>query len=234
MNKYISFIKDNKFIIIIITIFVLFKISSFNNDTKHYTQNQYNKIHIILLNILERFQRVLNKHNITYWAIAGTLLGSIRGGGIIKHDDDIDLGIHYNDYWKILNNKEIYEDLKIEKLHIYKRLNILRVVLHKSDDDYINNNIFIDVFPFDTVKDKLYYSYFNHRFLWPKEYFLIQELFPLKKGKLNHLEIMVPNHAISYLERVYGNCLDKNGPCWKEQIKYNPFFHQFDINLNLN
>ena len=64
--------------------------------------------------------------------------------------------------------------------------------------------------------------------------FIFQELFPLKKGKLNHLEIMVPNHAISYLERVYGNCLDKNGPCWKEQIKYNPFFHQFDINLNLN
>ena len=35
----------------------------------------------------ERLQRVLNRHNIKYWATFGTLLGSIREGKILSFDD---------------------------------------------------------------------------------------------------------------------------------------------------
>ena len=62
-------------------------------NIENFTADEYNHVHKILMDNLEKTIKVFNKHNIQYWATAGTLLGSIRDKKIIEHDDDIDLGL---------------------------------------------------------------------------------------------------------------------------------------------
>ena len=42
---------------------------------------------------LERLHRLLLQHNVPYYCDYGTLIGFVRDGGFIKHDDDIDISI---------------------------------------------------------------------------------------------------------------------------------------------
>ncbi|MBH45121.1 MAG: hypothetical protein CMC93_00715, partial [Flavobacteriaceae bacterium] len=55
---------------------------------------------------LEKFNSIIEKFNIKYIAVAGTLLGLNRHGGIIPWDDDIDIGFEqeeWNKLFKILD-----------------------------------------------------------------------------------------------------------------------------------
>ena len=47
------------------------------------------------------FHNMCQKESLVYWIIGGTLLGSVRHGDIIKHDDDIDLAIKLDDLEKL-------------------------------------------------------------------------------------------------------------------------------------
>jgi lipopolysaccharide cholinephosphotransferase len=50
------------------------------------------------LDLLERFQAVCEQENLTYYAMFGTMLGSVRHGGYIPWDDDIDIAMPRRDY----------------------------------------------------------------------------------------------------------------------------------------
>ena len=79
--------------------------------------------HDELYKLMEVVHHILTKHNIKYSAIEGTLLGAFRDGGIIAHDDDIDLIYEKKEDWLCLD-WESY-DLKIwskksdPRLYIY-------------------------------------------------------------------------------------------------------------------
>lgn len=60
------------------------------------------EIHKILLEITSVVVDILNKENINYYAIGGTMLGAIRHKGFIPWDDDIDIGIMRKDFEKTI------------------------------------------------------------------------------------------------------------------------------------
>lgn len=50
------------------------------------------------IEVLEDIDKVCRKYNIHYWADWGTLIGTIRHGGFIPWDDDMDIGMLRKDY----------------------------------------------------------------------------------------------------------------------------------------
>lgn len=67
--------------------------------TKHEAQ-------ILLLNLFIELQEQCKSAGVHYYAVAGTLLGSIRHDGFIPWDDDIDVVIMREDYDKLVNHLE--------------------------------------------------------------------------------------------------------------------------------
>ncbi len=55
-----------------------------------------------LLGLLDATVRILEEAGILFWLDFGSLLGAYREGGIIEHDDDIDLGVRREDAPRIL------------------------------------------------------------------------------------------------------------------------------------
>lgn len=52
---------------------------------------------------LETLSKILNDNKIVFWLSEGTALGARREGDFIDHDDDVDIGIWYKDFYKFKN-----------------------------------------------------------------------------------------------------------------------------------
>jgi len=51
----------------------------------------------LYLGMLQAVDHVLTMNEIPYWACGGTLIGALRHGGFIPHDDDIDIECYERD-----------------------------------------------------------------------------------------------------------------------------------------
>ncbi len=118
---------------------------------------------------LETLSEVINaieKKNLHYCALYGTLLGAVRHGGFIPWDDDIDIGMPRKDY--DIFRKTCFEDLPdgynvLDPSEEYvPELDILRInnsVAPSADPDFLRKYhgcpfvIGIDVYPIDAVPD---------------------------------------------------------------------------------
>lgn len=65
-----------------------------------------NDAQVLLLNLFIELQEQCKAAGVRYYAVAGTLLGSIRHGGFIPWDDDIDVVIMREDYDRLVNHLE--------------------------------------------------------------------------------------------------------------------------------
>ncbi len=71
-------------------------------DQTAITQQEIDELHGILLKALVEIRRVCDAHGLTYFLYCGTLLGCIRHGGFIPWDNDIDLTMPLDDYYRFL------------------------------------------------------------------------------------------------------------------------------------
>ena len=116
------------------------------------------------LDLLNELDRVCKQNNLKYSLDAGTLLGAIRHKGFIPWDDDIDVVMLRNDYNKLceiandsFNNPYFfqteYTDPGSFRRHAQLRnsntTGILKSELKANLN--INQGIFIDIFPVDTI-----------------------------------------------------------------------------------
>lgn len=196
-NIYIIIICSFVFLLVGYTLLVP---RSFRKCTnKQYTTISEDEIAIIY-DILYHTHIILEKHNIPYFAIGGTLLGAVRHGGIIPWDDDADIAIMDYDEARLVQLHEEFEKvgLQIEKFsdesisqHIYK--------IKKKGLQYP----FMDIFIFTNNNGLLHSKFPEWHF--PKEELFVQEVYPLRLYQFGHIHIYGPYNPIPYFKRFFGN-----------------------------
>ncbi len=118
------------------------------------------KIWAVELEMLQRFDEVCKKHDLTYWVFYGTLLGAVRHHGFVPWDDDIDLAMLRDDYerFQALAPYEFTEPYFFQSSYTdrivwpFSKIRDSRTTgIEFRDLKDVNQGIFIDVFPLDSV-----------------------------------------------------------------------------------
>lgn len=114
--------------------------------------------------ILREIHCVCERENITYYLIAGTLLGAVRHKGFIPWDDDIDIGMprdDYNKFIKIFNEKTLNPDLSVhtylnDKSHWlpFAKVRNDKTVMKETFQSNFDGScgVWVDIFPLDNAK----------------------------------------------------------------------------------
>ena len=154
---------------------------------------RYNAQHACISRMLEEIDILFGTFGVTYWMHAGTLLGARRHGGFIPWDDDADLGVlndvNFRKALPVLRNHKVF--VCVDMLFGYK------LTLRGTDD------CFVDLFLFQANGEALLPN-LDTLNSWPKEYYMLNETFPLKKMPFGRLSLPSPRDDVTFLQRAYG------------------------------
>ena len=132
------------------------------NDHKELLQynpegSDLRKAQKIMLNILCEVAKICNRHKISYWLSAGTLLGAVRHNGFIPWDDDIDIEVEQKDFKRLIRilQNELPSNLLVQSefndvnyFHKFAKVRNINTLIHEEGStQFENRGIFIDIFP---------------------------------------------------------------------------------------
>lgn len=113
---------------------------------------------------IEIFQVVASfceQRNISYWIDSGSLIGTIRHGGYIPWDDDIDIGMLRPDFERMKQefnlSNERYRfscvDMDEDSFTAYGKVFDTTTVLYEPDENGYKSCINVDIFVYDNAPD---------------------------------------------------------------------------------
>lgn len=140
------------------------------------------------LDLLIELKRLCEKYEINYFLIGGTLIGAIRHDGFIPWDDDIDVGMLRSDYekFRVVCAKDLCSEYKLYNWENDNKSPLPFLKLKITGTHYreelaentdMNDEIFIDIFPFDNAPDSLFLQT-----LQASSIYLIRKILLLKCG----------------------------------------------------
>jgi len=156
--------------------------------------NNLKKAKNIMLEILIEVDKICKKYDINYWLDSGTLLGAVRHKGFIPWDDDLDISMSIDDYYKFikiaqgelptymqLQTKEIEKDFPYDFAKIRDNRGKIIEEHEKNKNVTYNQGIFIDIIPVIFIKDLCFYKVLY------KFNFLVIKLFSYKYLNINKI-----------------------------------------------
>lgn len=122
------------------------------------------QVKLAQLDLMTELDRICKKHSLRYFMVGGTLIGAVRHNGFIPWDDDIDVGMLWEDYEKLReicaqeldpaywlhdwendpNSPHPFYKLKIRGTHYREEI---------AGSSKMDDGIFIDIFPFDNAPE---------------------------------------------------------------------------------
>ncbi len=130
------------------------------------TIEELRRIGLVQLDIMDEIHRICEAEKITYYIIAGTLLGAVRHGGFIPWDLDIDIGLKREDYerFKVVCAKHLKAPYAYWDHHNCRCFPRPHALISRTDTNitvkYDQKNpklmdlgIYIDIFPLDNAPD---------------------------------------------------------------------------------
>ena len=158
--------------------------------------------HLGLRPMLRDFDAICAAHGVVYWADSGTLLGAVRDGGIIAHDDDIDVCVPAASMQALCDAVREGPDYAVWAEDYCYKFGKIGVP-----------EIWIDVFPVALDEDGRV-GPVNElaRRTWPTGFYVAEELFPLRRAPFDGGGIWVPRDPLPYLARMYGD--------WRSPVVY--------------
>lgn len=117
-------------------------------------------LHREMLVIYEEIARICQKHNLTFFAVGGTLLGAVIHKGYIPWDGDLDIAMPRDDYDKFIDICKQELDKRFYLHHTDTdgnywlpfakvRLNNTVFLEEKRKNVKAHAGIYVDIFPFD-------------------------------------------------------------------------------------
>jgi glycosyl transferase family 25 len=165
--------------------------------------------------LLENMHNILEKNNIRYMAMFGTLLGCVRHQGLIPWDDDVDIVVHTDD---MENLKKALKQLELNFPDITYIPTIssgcrkLKYKIFSRNGKEIKGHQhtwpFIDIFMYNLVEDTIIIDRCNYqqhiKIKNPSDFLITSQQFNSNSGHIS-IPINVPKNSKLILDSLYGN-----------------------------
>eukprot|EP00929_Paragymnodinium_shiwhaense_P052325 TRINITY_DN26219_c0_g1_i3.p1 TRINITY_DN26219_c0_g1~~TRINITY_DN26219_c0_g1_i3.p1 ORF type:complete len:353 (-),score=107.62 TRINITY_DN26219_c0_g1_i3:395-1390(-) len=165
----------------------------------------------ILLVLLRAVCQRMDDAGVAYWMCGGTLIGALRHGGFVPHDDDVDLECLEEDWPKLEAACERAAEKPCGLARLYCRRGgrwrqtpVAHIGFRGAED------VELDVFLRETALDEM------------KDFPVAAEVWPLQKLPFHGLQVSAPGNATSYLDRLYGPDWCRTVKVWTHSFN---FFH---------
>lgn len=119
------------------------------------------KLHSVLIQMLGDIKDFCDSNDLSFFLVGGSALGAVRHGGFIPWDDDLDIGMTYEDYLKFLkifvNDKYYLEPGLTEDFPLpYAKVKLKGTTLLEKETKNRKMHaygIFIDIFPINDISN---------------------------------------------------------------------------------
>jgi phosphorylcholine metabolism protein LicD len=166
----------------------------------------FDKFKQTAVDLLKITTDILDKFNIDYFLISGTLLGYVRHNDFIPYDDDMDLIVSsdikkhlsaimkkYNYKISVVMKNNLIKFCLKDKVYNLNHFKTWSKFLMNSKDSYFWP--FIDLFIYEKKEDKI--NFFGKN--WD-----VDEFFPIQKKEFNNVLVSIPKNPDYFLTKNYG------------------------------
>ena len=165
-----------------------------------------------VLEVLVKIDKICRANEFTYMLFYGTLLGAVRHKGFIPWDDDIDIVMPRDDYYKLGKYIVEHPELELNYIDVSNRDDTFyycekvcdaKTVVNESRYRHINGyGAFVDVFPFDYLPEKVSarIQYRDKELFWAR---VVQHSAELMPGQGHTLKQRIGKNVAFYVSRLF-------------------------------